>query len=155
MFLLHYGFVCIIKWVVWLYLAFERTFRGQFKGFGGGIPHLHGNRFPTVAYITLFCKAYKVETCYTHGQRVDLLYTPTTSSQNILVPLFFFFFLSLQLAKIKILLLQNFQHTSDGYGRGYVSFAHSLLYFITSDIRTSAAEVCSKLDASSVTSFWF
>ena len=58
-------------------------------------------------FISLFCKAYKVETWYTHGQIVDLLCTPTTSSQNILVPLFFFFFLSLQLAKIKNLLLQN------------------------------------------------
>ena len=37
----------------------------------------------------------------TYGQRVDLLCTPNTSSQNILVSLFFFFFLSLQLAKIK------------------------------------------------------
>ena len=58
-------------------------------------------------FVTLFCEAYKVETWYTHGQRVDLLCTPNTSSQNILVPLFFFFFLSLQLAKIKNLLLQN------------------------------------------------
>ena len=54
---------------------------------------------------------------YTHGQRVDLLCTPNTISQNILVPLRFFFFLSLQLAKIRNLLLKN------------VSFAHSLLYF--------------------------
>ena len=51
-------------------------------------------------------EAHKVETWYTHGQRVDLLCTLKTSSQNILVPLFFFFFLSLQLAKIKNLLLQ-------------------------------------------------
>ena len=58
-------------------------------------------------FITLFCKAYKVETWYTHGQIVDLLCTPTATSQNILVPLFFFYFLSLQLAKIKNLLLQN------------------------------------------------
>ena len=58
-------------------------------------------------FITLFCKAYKVATWHTHGQIVDLLCTPTTSSQNILVPLFFFFFLSLQWAKIKKLLLQN------------------------------------------------
>ena len=58
-------------------------------------------------FITLFCKAYKVKTSYTHGQIVDLLCTPTTTSQNILVPSFFFFFLSLQLAKIKTLLLQN------------------------------------------------
>ena len=58
-------------------------------------------------FVTLFCEAYKVETWYTHGQRVDLLCTPNTSSQNILVPLFFFFFLSLQLAKIKNLHLQN------------------------------------------------
>ena len=58
-------------------------------------------------FFTLFCKAYKVATWHTHGQIVDLLCTPTTSSQNILVPLFFFFFLSLQWAKIKKLLLQN------------------------------------------------
>ena len=58
-------------------------------------------------FITLFCKAFKGETWYTHGQIVDLLCIPTTSSQNILVPLFFFFFLSLQLSKIKNLLLQN------------------------------------------------
>ena len=58
-------------------------------------------------FVTLFCEAYKVETWYTHGQRVDLLCTPNTSSQNVLVPLFFFFFLSLQLAKIKNLHLQN------------------------------------------------
>ena len=30
--------------------------------------------------VTLFCEAYKVETWYTHGQRVDLLCTPNTSS---------------------------------------------------------------------------
>ena len=81
-------------------------------------------------FVTLSCEAYKVETWYTHGQRVNLLCTPNTSSQNILVPLFFFFFLSLQVAKIKNLLLQKwFQHTTDGYGRGYASFAHSLLHF--------------------------
>ena len=57
--------------------------------------------------VTLFYEAYKVETWYTHGQRVALLCTPNTSSQNIRVPLFFFFFLSLQLAKIKNLHLQN------------------------------------------------
>ena len=57
-------------------------------------------------FVTLFCEAYKVETWYTHGQRVDLLCTPNTSNQNILVPLFYFF-LSLTLAKIKNLLLQN------------------------------------------------
>ena len=51
-------------------------------------------------------EAHKVETWYTHGQRVDLLCTPKPSSQNTLVSLFFFFFLSLQLAKIKNLLLQ-------------------------------------------------
>ena len=34
------------------------------------------------------------------------------------------FFLS-PISKDKNLLLQNFQHTSDGYCRGYVSFAHS------------------------------
>ena len=58
-------------------------------------------------FVTLFCEAYKVKTFYTHGQRVDLIRTPNTSSQNILVPLFFFFFLAFQLAKIKNLLLQN------------------------------------------------
>ena len=58
-------------------------------------------------FITLFCKAYKVETLYTHGKIVDLLCTPTAASPTILVPLFFFFFLSLQLAKIKNLLPQN------------------------------------------------
>ena len=57
--------------------------------------------------VKLFCEAYTVETWYTHGQRVDLLCSLNTSSQNILVPLFFFFFLSLQLAKIKNLVLQN------------------------------------------------
>ena len=65
-------------------------------------------KFQNIKYfITLFCKAYKVETWYTHGQIVDLLCTPTTTSQNILFPSFFFFFLSLQLAKIINLLLQN------------------------------------------------
>ena len=58
-------------------------------------------------FVTLFCEAYKVETWYTHGQRVDLLCTPNTSSHNILVPLFLSFFLALQLAKIKNLHLQN------------------------------------------------
>ena len=81
-------------------------------------------------FVTLLCEAYKVESWYIHGQRVDLLCRRNTSSQNILVPLFFFFFLSLQLAKIRNSLLQKwFQHTSDGYGWGYKSFAHSLLYF--------------------------
>ena len=58
-------------------------------------------------FITLFYKANKVETWYTHGQIFYLLCTPITTSQNIFVPLFFFYFLSLQLAKIKSLLLQN------------------------------------------------
>ena len=58
-------------------------------------------------FVILFCEAYKVETLYTHEQWVDLLCTPNTSSQKLLVPLFFFFFLSLQLAKIKNLHLQN------------------------------------------------
>ena len=42
----------------------------------------------------------------------------------------FFFFLSFQLAKIKNLHRSTklFQHNSAGYGRGYVSFAHCLLY---------------------------
>ena len=40
-------------------------------------------------------------------QRVDLMGTPNSSSQNVLVPLLFFCFLSLQLAKIKNLHLQN------------------------------------------------
>ena len=57
-------------------------------------------------FVTLFC-SYKVETWYTHEQRIDPLCTPNASSQNILVLLFFSFFLSLQLAKIKNLLLQN------------------------------------------------
>ena len=65
-------------------------------------------KFKNITFlVTLFCEAYKVETWYTHGQRVDLLCTPNTSSQNILVPLFSFFFLSFQLAKIKNLHLQN------------------------------------------------
>ena len=46
-------------------------------------------------FVTFFCEACKVETWYTHGQRVDLLCTPNTSSQNILVPLLFFFFFCL------------------------------------------------------------
>ena len=58
-------------------------------------------------FVTFFCETNKFETWYTHGQRVDLLCTPNTSSQNILVPLVFFFILSLQLAKIGNLLLQN------------------------------------------------
>ena len=43
-------------------------------------------------FVTLSCEAYKVETWYRHGQRVDLLRTPNTSSQKILVPLFSSFF---------------------------------------------------------------
>ena len=58
-------------------------------------------------FVTFFCEAYKVETWYTHGPRVYLLFTPITRSQNILVPLVFFFFLSLLLAKIKNVHLQN------------------------------------------------
>ena len=79
-------------------------------------------------FVTLFCQAYKVETWCTHGQMVDLLCTPNTSSQNILVPLFFFLFLSLQLAKIKNLHLQNcFNLPLMATAVEYVSFAHSLL----------------------------
>ena len=65
-------------------------------------------KFQNIKFLdTLFCEAYKVGSWYTHGQRVDLLCTPNTRSQNILVPLFFYFFLSLQLVKIKNLHLQN------------------------------------------------
>ena len=46
----------------------------------------------TLVFVTLFCEAYKVETWYTHRQRVDLFCTPNPKSQNILGPLFFFFF---------------------------------------------------------------
>ena len=84
-----------------------------------------------VFFVTLFCESYRVETWYTYGQWVDLLCTHTKyNSQDIPVPLFSFF-LSFQLAKIKNLhrSTKMFQHTSDGYGRGYVSFAHCLLYF--------------------------
>ena len=55
----------------------------------------------TLIFVTLFCEFYKVVTWYTHGQRVDLLCAPNTSSQNILFLYFSSFFLSLQLAKIK------------------------------------------------------
>ena len=47
------------------------------------------SNFKTLFFVTLFCEAYKVETWYTHAQRVALLCTPNTSRQNILVPLFF------------------------------------------------------------------
>ena len=40
----------------------------------------------TLIFVTIFCEAYKVETWYTHGQWVDLLCTPNTSSQNIIIP---------------------------------------------------------------------
>ena len=50
-------------------------------------------KFQNIKYfVTFFCETYEVETWYTHGQRVDLLCTLNTSSQNILVPLLFFFF---------------------------------------------------------------
>ena len=44
---------------------------------------------------------------------------------------FVLFFLSFELAKIKNLHRSTklFQHTAVGYGQGYVSFAHCLLYF--------------------------
>ena len=58
-------------------------------------------------FVTLFCDAYKVETWYTHGKWDDLLCSQKSSSQYILVLLFLFFFLSLQLANTKILHLQN------------------------------------------------
>ena len=81
-------------------------------------------------FVTLFCEAFKVETWYTYWLWVDPLHTPNTCSQNVLVSLFSFF-LSFQLAKIKNLHRSTklFQHTSDGYGRGYVSFAHYLPYY--------------------------
>ena len=83
-------------------------------------------------FATLFWEAYKVETWYTHGQWVDLLHTPNTSSQNILVPLFFFFILSLQLAKIKNLHRSTklFQHTSDGYGWGRIELCSLSAIFV-------------------------
>ena len=61
------------------------------------------SKFQTIKFfVTLFCEAFKVETWYIHEQGVVLLCAPNTNSQNILVPLFFFFFLSLQLAKINM-----------------------------------------------------
>ena len=44
-------------------------------------------KFQNIFFVTLFCEAYKVETWYTHGQWVDLLCAPSTSSRNVLVPL--------------------------------------------------------------------
>ena len=48
------------------------------------------------------------------------------SSQNILIPLFFLLFSVSPISKDCFYKL--FQHTFYGYGPGYVSFAHSLLY---------------------------
>ena len=62
--------------------------------------------FSQIPKLQIFCHTF-LWGLYTHGQRVDLLCTPSTSSQNIFIPLFFFFFLSLQLAKLKNLFLQN------------------------------------------------
>ena len=55
-------------------------------------------KFQNIKFLLPF-SVKPTETWYTHGQRVDLLCTPTTSSQNKLVPLFFFFF-CLQITKI-------------------------------------------------------
>ena len=85
------------------------------------------------------CEAYKVETRYTSGQWVDVACILESDCCCFFISLFIFlslqfyfsFCLSLQLAKIKILHLQNCFNIviSDGYGQGYVSFAHYLLYF--------------------------
>ena len=59
----------------------------------------------------------------------SIVYTKN-KQQNILVPLFFFFFsVSLISKDEKTCFYKLFQHTCDGYCQGYVSFAHSLLYF--------------------------
>ena len=100
--LLHVGF-CNLVQVLWIICCFMWK-RTRFLLLI--LPLISSFSFHS-NFITLFCKAYKDETWYTHGQRVDLLCTPNTSIQNILVPLFFFFFVSFQLAKIKNLLLQN------------------------------------------------
>ena len=74
-------------------------------------------------------KTYKVETLYTHGQWVDLFCIPNTNSQNLLVLLFFFFFSVCPInTDYKLASTKLFHQTSDGYDRGYVSFAHCLLY---------------------------
>ena len=61
-------------------------------------------------FVTLFCEAYKVgNLIHTWAKGWSIVYTKYKQPeyQNILVPLFFSFFLSLQLAKIKNLHLQN------------------------------------------------
>ena len=53
------------------------------------------------------------------------------------------FFLSLQLAKIKNLHLHNcFNLTSDGCGRGYVSFARCLLYLCVEPCFVPGFQIC-------------
>ena len=49
MFLLHYGFVSVIKWAVWLYLAFKEPSGGEIKGFRGVFRIYAVTGYPRVA----------------------------------------------------------------------------------------------------------
>ena len=57
--------------------------------------------------VTLFCEAYKVETWYTWAKGCSVVYTKYKQPEYTCSFIFLFFFLSLQLAKIKNLHLQN------------------------------------------------
>ena len=67
----------------------------------------------------------------THGQWVDLLCASNTSSQYILVAWFFFFFVSVHLANVKNLQLQNyFNMPLMAMTGGMWALLTSLLYFL-------------------------
>ena len=93
------------------------------------------------SFLSLFirnCEVYKVESRYTRGQLVDVACRLESDCSSFFVFLhfsfspilfFFFFFVSPISKDYKLASTKLFQHTADGYGRGYVSFAHYLLYF--------------------------
>ena len=77
-------------------------------------------------FVTLFCEAYKVETWYIWTVGWSIVYTKYKQPEYTCSFIFLLFFLSLQLAKIKNLHLQNCFNIPL---MAIVSCAHCLLYF--------------------------
>ena len=80
-------------------------------------------------FVTFFVRPTKFELDTHMGNwLICCVYQTQAASTYLFFIFLFLFFLSLQLANIKNASTKLFHCTSDGYGRGYVSFAHYLLY---------------------------
>ena len=88
--------------------------------------HFFSHQFQNINFLSHFSVSPTKLKLDTHMGKGLIYCVHQIQAARILFLYFSSFFLSLQL---KLASTKSFQHTSDGYGRGYMSFAHSLLYF--------------------------